>query len=465
MTSYLRSRSETENQSLTSGYLPNTITKYLYTALLALLFFIPAKGWGQVSITSTATPFTQNFDGLANSGTSSTLPLGWAFNETGSNANTTYTADDGTANGGNTFSFGTTSATDRALGMLRSGNLISTIGASFINNSGTVISSLQISYTGEMWRLGTSNTSADRLDFQYSTNAISLTIGTWVDVDQLDFTSPITSGTVGKLNGNSTANRTLISYEITGLTINPGETFYIRWNDFDVISADDGLAVDDFSITAIASAADTTPPTLSTLSPLDNATNVAINTNLSLTFNENVKAGTGNLYIKKVSDGSTVQTIDIANTAAVSFSGATATINPPNDLANNTDYYIEVENGAITDIAGNAFAGISGNSTWNFKTALPTYTLTVTQPTGGSITPGTTNVNEGANQIFTYNTNSCYTFNNWIIDGANAGPGNTYSFTNVTGNHTIAVSETLKTNTITASAGANGSISPTVLLR
>lgn len=414
-----------------------------------------------MSITSTATPFTQNFDGLANSGTSSTLPLGWAFNETGSNANTTYTADDGTANGGNTFSFGTTSATDRALGMLRSGNLISTIGASFINNSGTLISSLQISYTGEMWRLGTSNTSADRLDFQYSTNAISLTIGTWVDVDQLDFTSPITSGTVGKLNGNSTANRTLISYEITGLTINPGETFYIRWNDFDVISADDGLAVDDFSITAIASAADTTPPTLSTLSPLDNATNVAINTNLSLTFNENVKAGTGNLYIKKVSDGSTVQTIDIANTAAVSFSGATATINPPNDLANNTDYYIEVENGAITDIAGNAFAGISGNSTWNFKTALPTYTLTVTQPTGGSITPGTTNVNEGANQIFTYNTNSCYTFNNWIIDGANAGPGNTYSFTNVTGNHTIAVSETLKTNTITASAGANGSISPT----
>lgn len=57
MTSHLRFRSEAGNQYLTSGYLPNTITKYLYTALVTLLLLIPAKGWGQI--------LTFDFAGLA----------------------------------------------------------------------------------------------------------------------------------------------------------------------------------------------------------------------------------------------------------------------------------------------------------------------------------------------------------------------------------------------------------------
>ena len=47
----------------------------------------------------------------------------------------------------------------------------------------TPITSLAISYTGEQWRLGQVDTgrAADRLDFQLSTNATSLTTGTWTD--------------------------------------------------------------------------------------------------------------------------------------------------------------------------------------------------------------------------------------------------------------------------------------------
>jgi Ca2+-binding RTX toxin-like protein len=37
-------------------------------------------------------------------------------------------------------------------------------------------------------------------------------------------------------------------------------------------------------------------------------------------------------------------------------------------LAQGTDYYVEIAQGAIKDIAGNNFAGITGNSIWNFKT-------------------------------------------------------------------------------------------------
>src|SRR3989442_13211182 len=47
-----------------------------------------------------------------------------------------------------------------------------------------------------------------------------------------------------------------------------------------------------------------------------------------------------------------------------------------------------------------------------------------------------------------------------LVDGSSGGSVASYSFTNVTANHTIAASFTIDTYTITASAGANGGISP-----
>ncbi|MGL5134656.1 MAG: calcium-binding protein, partial [Planktothrix sp.] len=44
------------------------------------------------------------------------------------------------------------------------------------------------------------------------------------------------------------------------------------------------------------------------------------------------------------------------------------TINPIENLAPGTDYYVEIADGAIQDIAGNNYAGITENSTWNFQT-------------------------------------------------------------------------------------------------
>jgi hypothetical protein len=102
--------------------------------------------------------YSQNFDTLALSGTSSTVPTGWQFIETGTNANTTYTAGTGSSNAGDTYSFGAADSADRAFGGLLSGSLVPTIGASFTNNTGSVITSLEISYTGEQWRLGATRT-------------------------------------------------------------------------------------------------------------------------------------------------------------------------------------------------------------------------------------------------------------------------------------------------------------------
>jgi len=190
--------------------------------------------------------YVQNFDSLASTGTSSTLPADWVILETG--GNTSYTANDGASNTGDTYSYGTTGSTDRALGALQSGSLVPTFGASFTNTTGSPITSLRVSYTGEQWRLGALGR-VDRLDFQYSTNASSLSTGTWTDVNTLDFTAPVTTGTVGALNGNSTANRSAVTTTITGLNIPAETTFWFRWQDFNATGADDGLAIDDFSLT------------------------------------------------------------------------------------------------------------------------------------------------------------------------------------------------------------------------
>jgi uncharacterized protein len=233
----------------TSSYAVMNVILVFILALSGVLGFPqPAAAAGTISLATLGAAYSQNFDTLALSGTSSTVPTGWEFIEAGTNANTTYTAGTGSGNAGDTYSFGAADSADRAFGGLLSGSLVPTIGASFTNNTGSVISSLEISYTGEQWRLGATGRT-DRLDFQYSLDATSVTTGTWIDVDALDFNGPISTGTVGALNGNDSANQAAVSASIVGLSIANGAAFWIRWSDFNASGADDGLSVDNFSLT------------------------------------------------------------------------------------------------------------------------------------------------------------------------------------------------------------------------
>ncbi len=222
--------------------------------LLAASLLFPVWATAQcVSLTTSGAAYTQNFDTLAISGTSSTLPAGWLMLESGTSPNTTYTAGTGSSTTGDTYSFGSAGSTERALGGLQSGSVAPMIGACFTNNTGGPLGSLNISYYGEQWRLGATGR-ADRLDFSYSLDATSLATaaGNWVSVNALNFTSPIQTGTVGTLDGNNALNRTLLTSSITGLSIPNGATFYLRWVDFNPSGSDDGLAIDDFSLTPVA---------------------------------------------------------------------------------------------------------------------------------------------------------------------------------------------------------------------
>src|SRR6185369_11697681 len=103
-------------------------------------------------------------------------------------------------------------------------------------------------------------------------------------------------------------------------------------------------------------AGDTTAPTLVSSTPADNATGIAGAGDIVLTFDEAVKAGSGNITI---TDGSgDVRTIAITD-PQVTISSNTVTINPTADLHPGDTYDIIVPAGAITDTAGNPFSGIA----------------------------------------------------------------------------------------------------------
>lgn len=110
---------------------------------------------------------------------------------------------------------------------------------------------------------------------------------------------------------------------------------------------------------------DTQAPTLSSFTPADNATDVAADATLGMTFNENIVKGTGNITIKKVSDDSAVETIDVT-TGAVVVAGATATITPSVALTKGVEYYVTVDATCFKDASANAYAGISDKTAWTF---------------------------------------------------------------------------------------------------
>jgi hypothetical protein len=100
---------------------------------MGMLFMVCPEMYAQLSITSTGTAFTENFDGMGTSGTA-TLPTGFRVGTTSDwTVGTTATTLAGGSNGavftsGGTYNFAngaTASSTDRALGFLNSGSFTS----------------------------------------------------------------------------------------------------------------------------------------------------------------------------------------------------------------------------------------------------------------------------------------------------------------------------------------------------
>jgi autotransporter-associated beta strand protein len=117
-------------------------------------------------------------------------------------------------------------------------------------------------------------------------------------------------------------------------------------------------------------ALDLTAPTLFVLSPANSATNASADVNLLATFSEPIARGSGAIIITNLTDG-TQTTIAASDTAQVSISGTTLTINPTANLTLGKQYAVRIAAGAVKDLADNPFAGILNDSTWGFTTEPP----------------------------------------------------------------------------------------------
>jgi M6 family metalloprotease-like protein/uncharacterized repeat protein (TIGR02543 family) len=115
------------------------------------------------------------------------------------------------------------------------------------------------------------------------------------------------------------------------------------------------------------------PPLVVSFNPVDNATGHSITANLVITYNEPIALDSGLINIRKSSDGSLIESYEVASQPGnLSVSGNTLTINPTSNLEYATGYYVTTSSTAIRDLEGNYSPGITDSSTWNFTTQTST---------------------------------------------------------------------------------------------
>lgn len=250
------------------------------------------------------------------------------------------------------------------------GNPTTNNGMSIILQASTVgFQDIQVSWA----QRGTSAGFTSRA-FAYSTDGVNYTTFA-TDTGALSSTWVLESYELSAIDALEGAANVYFRITLTGATGSAGNNRF-----------------DNILIQGTPGGADPTPPTASVYAPLDNASNVPVTSTPTITFNEAIQKGTGSILIKRSSDNTTFESIDVT-TAQVTVSGAQVTITPTANFANSTGYYIEIPAGAIEDLAGNDYAGLSGAAAWNFTTidasTLPSATETFVtgwrvNPTGAS---------------------------------------------------------------------------------
>ena len=128
-------------------------------------------------------------------------------------------------------------------------------GGIFVNATGSTITDLMFGYTGEQWRLG--NSTDDGLLFQYQIGVTNITDGNWLSLSSLDFAPIFTNGTTtgAALNGDLAANQRRMNGTLSGLNLLAGQNFGFRWADTNSTGSDQGLGVDNLTITSTVAGA------------------------------------------------------------------------------------------------------------------------------------------------------------------------------------------------------------------
>ncbi|WP_312586804.1 DUF4347 domain-containing protein [Comamonas terrigena] len=133
-------------------------------------------------------------------------------------------------------------------------------------------------------------------------------------------------------------------------------------------------------------------PKLVSSTPADNSLTVTPSANITLTFDQPVTKGTGNIYIVRTSDNQIIQTIDVT-TASVTGSGTTWTIDPPADMIAGVAYAVRIDNKTFANANGQVYKGIQDNTALNFTVA------EVAAPVIGNVNGNAVSYAEGAGYV------------------------------------------------------------------
>ena len=243
-----------------------------------------------------------------------------------------------------------------------------TISGSTTNNSGTISDTLTPTVSFDPANSSSTHAASDNIILTFNTAIRKAS-------DNSDLTDSNVDAHITLKDANSSGSN--INFDATidasdrVITINPSSDL----NSSQVVYVAIGNTVENVCNTALSASsatfttADSTDPVLSSSSPADEATAIAVDTNIVLTFNEAVDAENGNIIIVKSEDGSTVEAIDVTG-SQVSGSGSTEiTINPSVTLDGQTAYHLTIDETAFDDSSSNSYAGISDTTTINFTTA------------------------------------------------------------------------------------------------
>ena len=142
-----------------------------------------------------------------------------------------------------------------------------------------------------------------------------------------------------------------------------------------------GYALFRYGLINSASSVDSTVPTVTTIDPSNNSVNVPTNKVIRVTFSEPIKAGTLSIGVKNAATGAYVP-------ITTSISGNTLTITLNSNLLKATSYYIILNAGSITDLAGNSL-----------KSYTTKFTTDSTAPTVKTVDPANKATNVAVNKV------------------------------------------------------------------
>ncbi|GHE62263.1 BspA family leucine-rich repeat surface protein [Roseivirga thermotolerans] len=168
----------------------------------------------------------------------------------------------------------------------------------------------------------------------------------------------------------------IIRFEFDDDELEPGTEYYVLIDDGFIVSYEEAryhVGISDPTVWRFTTLALPSTPMLTATSPADDATDVAISANITLTYSENIQAyvygeggTTANNVVLYDANDNVVETFP-ANT--LTYSGSKVTINPSSDLAYNTAYYLLIENEAFISNNEVKTAAITDPTVISFTTA------------------------------------------------------------------------------------------------